>query len=141
MEKRASPDRRKKATPMLSRYTIAGRRHRFRREEDQRKGGYVDRYGLGLFIWALAILILNILDAALTRVILACGGTELNPVMRWLIDEYGDHFIAWKFAIISVPIVIVCLHVNFKETKPVLYFSMLVYSIVVIHQVILIFGP
>ena len=140
MERRANPDRRKKATPMLSRYTIAGRRNAFRREEDQRKGGYVDRYGHGLFLWALAILILNVLDAAFTRIILACGGTELNPVMRWLIDRYGDHFIAWKFAIISVPIIIVCLHANFQESKPVLYFSMLVYSMVVIHQMILIFG-
>ena len=134
MEKRVNPDRRKKSTSILSRYTITGRRHAFRREEDRKKGGYVDRYGHGLFIWVLALLALNILDAAFTRIILACGGYEVNPVMKWFIDHYGDHFIAWKFAIISFSIILVCLHAKFHETRPVLYFAMFVYSIVVLHQ-------
>ena len=134
MEKRVNPDRRKKSTPILSRYTITGRRHAFRRKVDRIKGGYVDRYGHGLFIWVLALLALNILDAAFTRIILACGGYEVNPVMKWFIDHYGDHFIAWKFAIISFSIILVCLHAKFHETRPVLYFAMFVYSIVVLHQ-------
>jgi hypothetical protein len=140
MEKRANSDRRKKATPILSRYTITGRRSKFRRMEEQKKGGYVDRYDVRLFIWALALLSLNILDALFTRIILAVGGNELNPVMRWVIENYGDDFIAWKFAIISVPIIIVCLHAKFRETKPVLYFFTFLYSIVVIHQILLIFS-
>lgn len=140
VEKRANPDRRKKPTSILSRHTIAGRRHAFRREEDRIKGGYVDRYGHGLLIWVLAILALNILDASFTRIILACGGYEVNPIMKWLIENYGDHFVAWKFAIISVSIIIVCLHAKFQEIKPVLYFSLFAYSIVVLHQMTIIFS-
>jgi len=138
MEKRTNLNRRKKPTSILSQHTITGHRCTLRRKEDQEKGGYIDRYGNGLLIWALTLLALNILDAALTQIILARGGYEVNPIMQWLIETCGDHFISWKFAIISVSIIIVCLHSKFQDTKLVFYFSMLIYSIVVIHQMVLI---
>jgi len=65
MDNRTFQDRRKKPTPILSRYTIYGRRCSFRRAEDQKRGGYVDRYGQRLFFYLLLIVGLNILDASL----------------------------------------------------------------------------
>jgi hypothetical protein len=138
MENRAHPDRRKVPTPILSRYTIIGRRSTFRRKKDQEKGGYIDRYGHGLFIWVLLFFVLNIFDAAFTRIILDCGGHELNPFIHWLIQICGDHFISWKLVIISGSIIILCLHSKFHITKPVFYFSTVIYSVVVIYQMILI---
>jgi hypothetical protein len=138
MEKRAHPDRRKKSTSILSRYTIIGRRSTFRRKEDQEKGGYIDQYGNGLLIWALMLFVLNILDAAFTQIIVACGGHEVNPIVRWLIETYGDHFISWKLDIIAGSIMIICLHIKFYIVKPVFYFSNILYSLIVIYQVILI---
>ena len=140
MENRAHPDRRKTPTPILSRYTIVGRRSTFRRLEDQKKGGYIDRYGSGLFIWVLLVFVLNIFDAAFTRIILVCGGHEVNPFIRWLIETCGDHFISWKFAIISGSVIILCLHSTFRIMKPVIYFTAVIYSVVVIYQMILISG-
>lgn len=140
MENRTHPDRRKKPTTILSRYTIVGRRNTFRRREDQEKGGYIDRYGNGLLIWALIFFVLNILDAAFTQIIIACGGHELNPIIQWLIETCGDHFISWKLVIISGPIIIMCLHCKFRIVKPVFYFSTFIYCIVVIYQMILISG-
>lgn len=140
MENRAHPDRRKTPTSILSRYTIVGRRSTFRRKGDQEKGGYIDRYGNGLLIWALTFLVLNILDGAFTLIIVACGGHEVNPIIHWLIKTCGDHFISWKFAIISGSIIILCLHSKFRIVKPVFYFSTVIYSVVVIYQVILISG-
>jgi len=140
MENRAHPDRRKTPTPILSRYTIVGRRSTFRRMADQKKGGYIDRYGSGLFIWVLLVFVLNIFDAAFTRIILDSGGHEVNPFMHWLIETCGDHFISWKFAIISGSVIILCLHSTFRIIKPVIYFSAVIYSVVVIYQMILISG-
>jgi hypothetical protein len=138
MKSRALPDRRKTPTPILSRYTITGRRSRLRRKADQDKGGYIDRYGNGLFLWVLLVFALNIFDAAFTRIILACGGHEVNPFMHWLIETCGDQFIPWKCAIISGSIVILCLHSKFQSVKPVFYLCTVLYSVVVIYQMILI---
>jgi len=138
MENRAHPDRREKPTPILSRYTIVGHRSTFRRKEDQEKGGYIDRYGNGLLIWALTFFALNIVDALFTQIIIACGGHEINPIIHWLIETYGDHFISWKLVIISGSIIIMCLHSKFRLIKPVFYFSTVIYSVVVIYQMILI---
>jgi hypothetical protein len=140
MEKRDTPDRRKKPTPILSRYTVFGRRGAFRRRQDREKGGYVDRYGHALFIWALLLIVLNIIDAAFTRIIIDHGGYEVNPIMNWFIENFGDHFVLWKLAIISGSVIIICLHSKFLIVKPVFYFSILIYTIVIIHQMLLIYS-
>lgn len=140
MEKRTNSDRRKEPTSILSRYTVSGRRRAFRRRKDQEKAGYIDRYDYGLLIWALTLFALNIVDAAMTHVIVDRGGYEVNPFMRWLMKNWGNHFISWKLAVISVAIILVCLHSKFRKVKPLFYFSILVYIIVVIYQMILISG-
>jgi hypothetical protein len=140
MENRAHSDRRKTPTPILSRYTVVGRRSAFRRREDQEKGGYIDRYGHGLFLWVLLFFVLNIFDCVFTRIILDGGGHEVNPFIHWLIATCGDHFISWKLAIISGSIIILCLHSKHRIVKPVFYFSMVIYFVVVIYQMILISG-
>ena len=81
---------------------------------------------------------MNIFDAAFTRFILDCGGHEVNPFIHWLIDICGDHFISWKLVIISGSIIILCLHSKFRITKPVFYFSTVIYSVVVIYKILLI---
>ena len=40
---------------------------------------------------------LNILDAILTNAILASGGTELNPIMRYFFEQ--PKWVAWTFEI------------------------------------------
>jgi len=36
---------------------------------------------------AVALLLLNLADVLSTRTVLAMGGTEVNPLSRWLIDQ------------------------------------------------------
>jgi len=103
MDQRTIQDRREKATPILSRYTLSGRRCSFRRAEDQRRGGYVDCYGQRLFFFLLLIAGLNILDAFFTIIILESGGLEVNPLVRWAIDSYGDYAWSLKFAVTCPP--------------------------------------
>ncbi len=139
MEKRKDPDRRRKPTPMLSRYTVyRGRRRSFRRGEDRLRGGYVDQYGPRLFALLFLIVGLNILDAVFTRMILDFGGIELNPVVAWAIATFGDHFIIWKLAVIGFSLCLLCLHSKFRITKPVIATTVILYSSVVVYQIVLI---
>jgi len=139
MDKRDQPDRRKKPTPMLSRYTfLRGRRSSFRRREDRLRGGYVDRYGHRLFTVLLGIVVLNIFDALFTHMILYGGGTELNPVAGWAITLFGHHFIVWKLAVVGFALLLLCVHSKFRIAKAAIAVAVALYSGVVLYQVVLI---
>jgi len=139
MNKRSQTDRRKRPTPILSRYTFfCGRRSIFRRREDRLRGGYVDRYGHRLFTVLIGIVVLNIFDALFTHMILACGGTELNPVAGWAITMFGNHFIVWKLAVIGLGLLLLCLHSKYRLAKTVIAMTVALYSGVVLYQVVLI---
>src|SRR6188508_1918482 len=75
------PDRRRRPTPMISRWVLVGRRRGGRRE-GERAFVYVDRPGAWAFAGFFAILGLSILDAAFTLALLRHGATEANPVMQ-----------------------------------------------------------
>jgi hypothetical protein len=131
-------DRRNQPTQGLSKFVLSGRRRGFRREKDQRRGGYVDRYGPGLLFLLVLILVLNILDALLTMMILEKGGWELNPVVRSAIQLYGDRFWIWKFLTVSIPLILLCLHSKFRLVMPVLWGISAIYLTVILYQVFLI---
>lgn len=101
------------------------------------KDGYVDRYDSLLLLWLLLIVALNILDASFTLLILDNGGWEVNPVARWAIEAFGDHFILWKLAVICSSMIILCLHCKFRMAQRVIYFAVLLYSGIVLYQIVL----
>jgi hypothetical protein len=137
VNKRILNDRRRQPTPVLSRFTLQGRRKSLRRKEDQERGGYVDRYGSGLFFLIVLIAGLNILDALFTLMILEDGGLEMNPIVRNTIQIYGDKFWIWKFAMVSVPLILLCLHNKFRLAIPALLGISAVYMTVVLFQIFL----
>ena len=137
MNHRTFPDRRKKPTPMLSRYTLSGRRSTFRRAEDQRNGGYVDRYGLNLLICLILIAGLNVLDAFFTIIILESGGHEVNPLVRWTINTFGDHAWSLKFAVVSCGAILLCLHSHFRMSRVYIAVAAVLYCGVVMYQLVL----
>jgi hypothetical protein len=137
-DRRILKDRRRHPTHGLSRFILRGRRSGFRRNEDQGAGGYVDRYGSGLLFLLVLILGLNVLDIILTMMILEDGGREANPVVRLAIQFYGDRFWVWKFFLVSVPLILLCLHSKFRLVMPVLLGISAVYMAVILYQVLLI---
>ena len=137
-KKRQPSDRRRHPTPILSRFTLSGRRAFFRRQEDQAKGGYVDRYSSGLLLLLVVLLVLNALDALFTIFILDCGGQEVNPLMETLIGYYGERFWIWKFLLVAVAVFFLCLHSQFPRVKSALWVVTLVYGGVILYQVYLI---
>ena len=140
MFRRNLPDRRTCPTPALSRYSLIGRRHDFRRGEDKAKGGYVDRYDPALFFFLVIIIGFNLLDAFLTQAILDFGGRELNPVVQAAIFSFGKQFWIWKHSIVSASLIILCLHSKFPRVKTIVGAIALIYCGVVLYQVALLNG-
>jgi len=137
-DRRILKDRRRHPTYGLSRFVLRGQRSSFRRNEDQGTGGYVDRYGPGLLFLLVLILGLNVLDAFLTMIVLEDGGSEMNPVVCSAIQLYGDRFWVWKFVMVSVPLILLCLHSKFRLVIPVLWGISAIYMTVILFQVFLI---
>jgi Domain of unknown function (DUF5658) len=137
MEKRNFLDRRKKPTPLFSRYTLWGRRKALRRKEDQEKGGYVDRYSPRLLFFTILIVGLNVLDSIFTMIILDCGGAEVNPLVLSAIEVYGEKFWIWKFMIVSVNVILLCLHSRFRYVTRVILWITLLFLGVIFYQIIL----
>ena len=131
---RTLKDRRKQPTPAISRFTLRGRRKTLRRKEDQKKGGYVDRYPTGLLILLTMVVGLTALDALFTMMILDDGGWEINPVVRSVIQLYGDRFWVWKFDIVSFPLTLLCVHSKFKLVTPSLLGAVVIYIIIILYQ-------
>jgi hypothetical protein len=136
-ERRAFKDRRSQPTPLLSRHTLWGRRKTLRRKEDQERGGYVDRYDPGLLFFLVLIVGLNVLDSLFTMIILECGGSEINPIVGSAIEVYGDHFWVWKFTIVSVNIILLCLHSRFRYVNKILLSITILYLGIISYQVLL----
>ena len=134
---RALKDRRKHSTPAISRFTLWGRRKTFRRKEDREKGGYIDYYHPGLLIPLTLIVGLTVLDALFTMMILDDGGWEINPVVRSVIQLYGDRFWVWKFVIVSFPLPLLCLHSKFRLVIPVISGIAAISTIVILYQIFL----
>jgi len=137
-DRRVFKDRREQPTPGLSRFTLWGRRRTFRREEDRKRGGYVDRYGSGLLFLLVLVVGLNVLDVLFTMMILDNGGCEINPVVRSVIQVYGDGFWIWKFAIVSVPLILLCLHSKFRMVLTIIFGFTVFITMVVIYQILMI---
>jgi len=137
LDRRILQDRRKQPTPALSRFTVRGRRRSFRRKEEQKRGGYIDRYGSGLLFLIVLIVGFNIMDAWLTMIILEDGGWETNPVVSSVIQLYGDRFWIWKFAMVSVPLILLCLHSKFRLAVPAIWAISVFYMVTILFQILL----
>ena len=134
---RTLKDRRKQSTPGISRFTLWGRRKTFRRKEEQERGGYVDRYHSGLLILITLAVGLNVLDALFTMMILDDGGWEINPVVRSVIQLYGNRFWVWKFVIVSFPLTLLCLHSKFRLVIPIILGITAISVTVILYQIFL----
>jgi hypothetical protein len=114
---REGGDRRKKPTPLFSRYTLRGRRRENRRASDPRSGYYIDwvvgNYRTAIFAVGAFIL----LDAAATLEILSRGGTEANPLMAKLLGHSVWAFLAVKIAGAFVAVLVLAVHRHFPHIR------------------------
>lgn len=142
-ERRASQERRTiRGAFRLSAKKDGLRRRTGRRQDDLHRGYYTDKHDAPLLLTAMCVLLFAALDAVLTLQLIAYGATELNPLMRVLI-EVDVYLFAWfKMALTAVVLIIAVSHANHRlfglwRTRKVLLFALWVYVALVTYQLTL----
>jgi hypothetical protein len=136
-ENETLPERRQSPTKPISRYAFKGRRMKSWRDDDVNY--YVDRYGPKLFALISAVLLMGVLDAYLTIRILHLGGSELNALMRWMLDHHPGLAITLKYLVLAASIVILVIHKNFVvfgrlKIRTILSVVFVLYGILVSYE-------
>jgi hypothetical protein len=134
-DRRILKDRRKQPAPALSQLMLWWQRRSFRREVDRDKSGFVDLYSAGLLFLIIMIVGLDILDSLLTMMAQDLGGWGINPIVRSVVEIYRDKFWVSKFAIVSIPLILLCIHSKFRLAMPVILSICIIKVFVLLHQV------
>ncbi len=146
-EQRRKRDRRGQFRP-FNIYAISGRRQGQRRAKEtsfsdsERRE---DAYPPGLLFVTLAILLLCALDAHNTLTILNLGGTEVNPLMDFLIQTDLHLFVAGKFALTGLGILLFVGYHHVRlwkllKVRYILYALLVVYLTLIGYQWVLLAG-
>ena len=130
-ERRATADRRRRPTPMFSRYVLWGGRRRHVRRDEEREGAFVDVHGPWTLLVVLAIIALNVLDAFFTLLFLSHGGTELNPIVAVMLesDWHPWPFLLLKTFGIGVACAFLMIAKHFRSARVGMAFVFVGYSV------------
>ncbi len=135
---RSSGDRRRRPTPIISRYTfLGGRRKTVRRDADRARHIFVDQYGPGLLIVFLVILFLSLTDAYMTLHLVNQGIVEeANPVMAFFLGYGNLSFFLAKCALTMFAIAILCVLKNVRIVRHVVIpVTILLYLAIIFYEV------
>jgi len=112
--RRTGVERRNYSLRTLSNCLLQPRRAYGRRTEDRRYP-QLDTFDGGIVTLAILLTVFSILDALFTLTLLQHGGTELNPVMRYFLNNGGTvPFILAKLLLTTVPALIMVAMQNVK---------------------------
>jgi len=137
--RRDRPDRRKRPTPMFSKYTFIGRRRQNRRTTDPRIRYYIDWISGGYLKALIAILLLITIDTFSTLHIISHGGGEANPLMRTMIDHGPVWFALLKILSALLGFVLLALHRFFPIARALVKVLIAAYGGIVAFHVFLLF--
>ncbi|MEZ4654404.1 MAG: DUF5658 family protein [Candidatus Eisenbacteria bacterium] len=130
-ELRDLPDRRRRPTPMVSRYSFRGRRRNLARRSDDLRSGYVDRIGPRLVLVLAAVFVFHVLDAVFTLMHLQAGARELNPLMRALIDQHEWLFLSVKLGLAGLGLLFLGIHQHFPHVRKAVALLFIVFGLLV----------
>jgi hypothetical protein len=130
-------DRRRRATPRLSRFTFFGGRRRGARRTHEEEGSFVDLYGVRLLLVILWIALMNVADSFFTLIHLQNGGTEVNPVAALLLSTGLSSFVLLKSGLIAVALCVLCVHKNFNLARLGLWIAALAYTLLCAYHLAL----
>ncbi len=132
---RRGVDRRRRSTPLLSKYTLfGGRRAADRRGNPSQEGTFVDRYDASLFLLLCLIALFNLLDCFFTLVQIGRGAEEWNPFVRQLLVHGPGLFIFIKSLGIGLVLCFLCLHKNFALARKTMFFAFFMYFGVFVYH-------
>ncbi len=112
-EPRARTDRRRRPTGPWDAFRPRGRRGRNRRADERREPYFVDRIDTPTFILAVLLLVLTIVDGAVTLLLLGAGCEEVNPAMGYLLSRGPLHFLLGKYALTTAGLPFLLIFRNF----------------------------
>ncbi len=103
----AGPDRRRKRTSFLNRYAFRGRRKALIPNEFRSAGAFVDSAPRWAWSGAAIFMLLFAVDTAMTARYVGSGSVaELNPVMRWGLQQGLVVFLTFKTLLAAAVVVI-----------------------------------
>lgn len=138
-ESRAVRDRRATPTPRLSRFSLRGGRRKSPRRNHEVDSSFVDLYGSGLLLAVLWVALLNAADSFFTIVHLQNGGSEANPIAGVLLLTGRVHFVWLKSGIISMALLVLCVHKNFGLARIGLWTAAGAYTMLLAYHISLFF--
>ena len=115
-ERRQQQDRRNYSTKTMWLCLTSPRRAHGRRRSD-RRFPVQDVFGEGALILAAVLMVLSLTDAFLTLNILARGGSEVNPVMNYMLGFGTFAFVATKMIMTAIPVAALTAAGNVKVFK------------------------
>ncbi len=143
-DRRSGGDRRIKRISNIRWLFKSGRRSKLRREADRRQIHLMDYYSPGIFYVLVLVLLLSVADALLTLWLLENGAIEINPIMAYFIEVGADAFMAVKYFLTSLAVVIaVILHYAFVryfriQFRLLLHFFAGCFAAVVVWELVLV---
>lgn len=145
-DRRSGKDRRSQAGINIRTLLGSGQRKIIRRVEDNRKSFFVDRYNQRFFLFILAIVLLSVIDGILTLFLINHGAYETNPVMAYCLKAGPIAFIAVKYALTSLGVMILLIFRNiiFRNIKvgvhSLFFCAILAFGTVIVWEFYLIFN-
>ena len=130
------PDRRRRPTPILSRYSFWGGRRR----EAGDSPGFVDVYSFRAWVLLNLFLALNLLDGHFTLLFLQRGGQEANPVAVWLLDQGMGVFLGVKGLGVGLGAALFCVLKNFPNARKGVVIVLGFYAALLVYHLVLAFG-
>lgn len=114
-DRRHGADRRRGGWPALWNSLYRSRRRRLRRPEDADGAGYyLDVMPRAVLLAASIVILCCCADAAFTLRLLGNGASEVNPVMRGLLDIDTRLFLGVKFTVTALGVLILASHAHFR---------------------------
>jgi hypothetical protein len=127
---------RKNQEGYVSQLMLAWRNYSFRTEwkKLQPKQGFMTRYSSVIFFFLVFTLGLNFLDSLFTMMIIDLKGREVNPMVQSIMVLYGSNFWIWKFGIVSLSLILLCILSDLKIVKGIIVTLSSIYFTVVLYQ-------
>jgi hypothetical protein len=134
--RRLQGDRRKRPTPLLSRYIFfGGRRKGPRRSADRTVHVFSDVYSGWLFMALVGLAVLGILDSFFTLALLQGGvAVEANPVMAYFLHHGSTPFLFSKYSLTILSVLAFCLCKNISIARAALAGALILYGSLVLYE-------
>ena len=131
-------ERRRRPTPMLSRYTFRGGRRSDFRSSNDAQDAYVDVYDQRLATLVLVFFALTIFDAIATVYYIDhAHGSEWNPIAAWMLRQGRPYFVLAKGIPTALLLLFVMIHKNFRYGRMALAVGFGFYFLLAIYHVTL----